>query len=147
MFKYVDASDQGAYRMSARDLLRTDWDLPRAKEPGFTRTVCRGYMGSGASLAIGVMLAGQRSPQHDSTGEHLLLGLEGEIVWEVEGFGELVMKPMDLIFIGADKSYHYWNSGLETARFVDVIGRVDAWPHSAAYPSSTGEASVVAHED
>jgi quercetin dioxygenase-like cupin family protein len=102
-------------------------------------------MGQGASLAIGVMLVGQRSPQHTSTGEHLLLGLEGEITWELAGTEEVVMGAMDLVFIGPDCDYHYWNSGLTTARFVDVIGRVDAWPHSASYASEAGDGETLRH--
>jgi len=137
MFKYVDASDQGVHFMPARELVETDWSLPAAKEVGFVRTICRGYMGSGASLGVGIMPVGQRSPLHESNGEHLLLGLEGELSWQVEGEVHR-LGPMDLLYIGAGKVYEYWNSGFDTARFVDVIGRVDRWPHSAMYEDISG---------
>jgi mannose-6-phosphate isomerase-like protein (cupin superfamily) len=133
MHRYVDATDQGVHLMPARDLLKTNWDVPQAHEQGFMRTICRGYMGSGSSLALGVILFGQRSPSHTPNAEHQLLILEGEITWEVEGAGTFVTGPMDLLFIGAGQTYVYWNSGPDTARFVDVLGKLEKWPHSSMY--------------
>lgn len=146
MLRYTDASDQGVHFMPAAALEETGFDLPRATEEGYRRTIGRGFMGSGASLAVGTMLAGQRSPQHESTGEHLLLGLSGRITWVTEGFDPVEMGPGDLVFIGADQSYHYRNDGAEAARFVDVIGRVDVWPHSASYDAGDGGRFVVGHD-
>jgi quercetin dioxygenase-like cupin family protein len=65
-------------------------------------------MGQGVSLAIGMIMVGQRSPPHDASGEHLLLGLEGEITWKVRGHDEIVTGPMDLVFIGAGQNYEYF---------------------------------------
>jgi quercetin dioxygenase-like cupin family protein len=132
MFKYVDMSDQSVALMPAAQLVQTDWSLPRAGEPGYVRTVCRGFIGAGASLGVGIMPVGQRSPLHTPNAEHLLLGLAGQLTWRVEG-QEHVMDPMDLLFIGANREYEYWNSSFKEARFVDVIGRVDRWPHSTQY--------------
>jgi glyoxylate utilization-related uncharacterized protein len=140
MFRYVDASDQGVHFMPRRQLMETDWSVPGSDTIGYMRTVCRGYMGSGASLALGITPVGQRSPIHDSTGEHLLLQLKGEITWRIKGHGDVVTAEMDLVFIGAGQTYEYFNSGLETAHFVDVIGRVGEWPHSAVYESVSGSA-------
>jgi quercetin dioxygenase-like cupin family protein len=132
VFKYVDMSEQGVRLMPAAELVETDWSLPHASEQGYMRTVCRGFIGSGASLGVGVMPIGQRSPLHTPNSEHLLLGLSGRLTWRVEG-QDYVMSPMDLLFIGADREYEYWNSGFEEARFVDVIGRVGPWPHQTEY--------------
>ncbi len=132
MFRYVDMSGQGVALMPAAQLVETDWSLPRADQRGYMRTVCRGFIGAGASLGIGIMPIGQRSPLHTPNGEHLLLGLAGQLTWRVEG-EDYVMNPMDLLFIGAHREYEYWNSSLEDARFVDVIGKVDRWPHSTEY--------------
>jgi quercetin dioxygenase-like cupin family protein len=132
MNEYLDMSDQGIRLVTAAELAETDWSLPKANEPGFTRTVCRGVIGAGASLGVGVMPFGQRSPLHTTDSEHLLLGLAGSLTWRVEGT-DYVMKEMDLLFVGAGHEYEYWNSGWDTARFVDVIGRVDRWPFYAAY--------------
>jgi len=132
MFEYVDMSDQQVALMPAAKLVETDWSLPRAHEQGFMRTVCRGFIGAGASLGLGILPVGQRSPLHTPNAEHLLLGLEGQITWRIEG-EDYVMGPMDLLFIGADREYEYWNSSFVEARFVDVIGRVDAWPHTSQY--------------
>jgi hypothetical protein len=147
MQQYVDASDQGVHFMPRGRLVETDWSVPGSNTIGYMRTVCRGFMGSGASLALGITPVGQRSPVHDSTGEHLLLQLKGEITWRIKDHGDFVTGEMDLIFIGAGQTYEYFNSGLETAHFVDVIGRVDVWPHSAVYaaveaPAGSAETSV-----
>lgn len=147
MLRYFDARDQGVHFMPAAALEQTLFDLPSADQEGFRRTIGRGFLGEGASLAIGTMPPGQRSPQHDSSGEHLLLGLEGEITWMAEGFEAIVMGPGDLVFIGANQSYHYLNQAAVTARFVDVIGRVSVWPHSASYAGDDGQSFVVGHED
>jgi quercetin dioxygenase-like cupin family protein len=128
----VDVSDQRVQLMSAAELVRTDWSLPGTDRIGFMRTVCRGMRGAGASLGVGIMPVGQRSPLHTTDSEHLLLGLAGELTWCVEGTNH-VMGPMDLLFIGAGHEYDYWNSSFETARFVDVIGRVDTWPPGTDY--------------
>lgn len=141
MLEYVDMSNQGVRLMSAEELVQTDWSLPKANTIGYMRTVCRGFIGAGASLGIGIMPVGQRSPLHTANSEHLLLGLGGKIMWRVEG-KEYVTREMDLLFIGAGHEYEYWNIGFETARFVDVIGRVDVWPHSAAYRQPEAEAEV-----
>lgn len=132
MFKYVDMSDQGVQLMKAAQLVETDWSLPRADQQGYMRTVCRGFVGAGASLGVGIMPVGQRSPLHTPNAEHLLLGLCGQLTWRIEG-SDYTMNEMDLLFIGANREYEYWNSGFEEARFVDVIGRVDIWPHTSAY--------------
>ena len=132
MFNYVEMSEQGVRLMSAEELMDTDWSLPGAREEGYIRTVCRGFRGSGASLGVGIMPVGQRSPLHTPHGEHLLLGLSGQLTWRVEEV-EYVMNPMDLLFIGANREYEYWNSGSEEGRFVDVIGRLDVWPSSSDY--------------
>jgi quercetin dioxygenase-like cupin family protein len=118
--------------MPAAELAETRLDLPRAEEPGWMRTVARGFIGAGASLGIGTLPVGQRSPLHTPNAEHLLLGLAGQITWCIEG-EDYELRPMDLLFIGANREYEYWNSGTEEARFVDVIGRVHTWPFTAAY--------------
>ncbi|MEV8546499.1 cupin domain-containing protein [Streptomyces sp. NPDC051572] len=132
MEKYIDASDQGVHFLPASELARTDWSLPKAEQIGYHRTICRGVRGSGASLGLGIMPVGQRSPLHSTDAEHLLLGLEGELTWNVEGV-HYTMKPRDLLFVGAGVEYEYWNSGFGTAQFIDVIGRVDSWPPSGTY--------------
>ncbi|MHB1444973.1 MAG: cupin domain-containing protein [Acidimicrobiales bacterium] len=125
-------SDQGVRLMPASELVLTDWSLPAADKIGYMRTVCRGIRGAGASLGVGIMPVGQRSPLHTTNSEHLLLGLAGELTWCVEG-ESFVMREMDLLFIGAGHEYDYWNSSFETARFVDVIGRVNIWPPGTDY--------------
>lgn len=132
MDKYLDMSDQGIRLVPASELVRTDWSLPRADQQGFMRTICRGVIGAGASLGVGIMPIGQRSPLHTTDSEHLLLGLTGQLTWRVEG-QDYVTGKMDLLFVGAGHEYEYWNSGWETATFVDVIGRVDEWPFTANY--------------
>lgn len=132
MEKYLDMSDQGVRLVTAAELVRTDWSLPRTNEIGYMRTVCRGVIGAGASLGVGIMPIGQQSPPHTTDSEHLLLGLEGELTWRVEGV-DYVTGAMDLLYVGAGHEYEYWNSGWVTAKFVDVIGRVDKWPFTADY--------------
>lgn len=132
MDDYLDASDQGVHYVPAAELARTNWSLPQAEQLGYMRTICRGVRGSGASLGVGIMPVGQRSPLHSADAEHLLLGLKGQLTWNVEGV-HYTTGPMDLLFVGAGVQYEYWNSGFETAHFVDVIGRVDAWPPGGNY--------------
>lgn len=144
MFQYLDMSDQGVRLMSAAELVETDWSLPRTDKIGYIRTVCRGMIGSGASLGVGIMPVGQRSPLHTANAEHLLLGLAGQLTWRVEGVN-YVTREMDLLFIGAGHEYEYFNSGFETARFVDVIGKVDIWPHSAVYKEADAGTRGKAH--
>lgn len=132
MFEYLDVRSEGVQLMPAAKLVETDWSLPRAKEAGYMRTVCRGFMGSGACLGVGVMPLGQRSPLHTPNSEHLILGLTGQLTWRIEG-EDYVTNPMDLLFIGANREYEYWNSGFEEARFVDVNGRSEQWPHGSSY--------------
>lgn len=146
MQSYLNTSDQGVHRLSAAELLEAEWDLPGAQDEGTRRRIARGMLGSGASLAVGIMPAGQGSPVHASSGEHLLLGLEGTITWSVTGHEPVVMGPMDLVFIGAGLDYSYRNTGDSEAKFVDVIGRVDAWPHTANYLSPDGSTVQVGHE-
>jgi quercetin dioxygenase-like cupin family protein len=134
MFQYADMSAQGIRLVKAAELVESDWSLPKADQIGFMRTVCRGVRGAGASLGIGYMPVGQRSPLHTPTAEHLILGLEGELTWRIEGV-DYVTGEMDLLFIGANREYEYWNSSFKLATFVDVIGRVDEWPPSGNYKS------------
>jgi quercetin dioxygenase-like cupin family protein len=132
MEKYVDTADQGVRFMPAAEVARTSWNLPRSNEPGYMRAIGRGFRGRSASLGVGIMLVGQRSPLHSADAEHLLLGIEGSITWNVDGT-PYSMGPMDLLFVGAGIVYEYWNSGFSTARFVDVIGKVDSWPPQGNY--------------
>lgn len=138
MEQYVDATDQGVHFMPASDVARAGWNLPRSDEPGYLRTICRGFRGTSASLGVGIMLVGQRSPLHSADAEHLLLGIAGSITWSVEGT-HYSMGPMDLLFVGAGIVYEYWNSGFSTAQFVDVIGKVNSWPPQGNYtpPATT----------
>lgn len=146
MHTYLDMSNQGVHLLNADTVLEAGWDLPGATDEGTRRRIARGFIGSGASLAIGIMPVGQASPPHTSSGEHLLLGLEGRIRWEVDGHEPIEMGPMDLVFIGADLQYRYRNCGTVEARFVDVIGRVGKWPHTANYTMLDGQTLQVEHE-
>jgi quercetin dioxygenase-like cupin family protein len=139
MFEYVPTTGAEVIRLDRRDLLQTNWDVPKAGVQGYHRAICRGFLAANASLAVGVMPFGQRSPVHRSTGEHLLLGLDGEVTWRVNGHEEVIMGPLDLVFIAAGVDYDYWNSGLDTARFVDVIGKYEEWPHSTSYDDSAAD--------
>lgn len=135
--QYIDTADQGVHFMPASDIARMSWNLPKSNEPGYLRAIGRGFRGTSASLGVGIMLVGQRSPLHSADAEHLLLGIEGSLTWNVDGT-HYTTGPMDLLFIGAGIVYEYWNSGFGTARFIDVIGKVNSWPPQGNYTPPAG---------
>lgn len=132
MQDYVNAAGRGAFMVASSDLAEIQWDLPLAATAGHMRAIARGVRGASCSVGIGVLPVGQRSPVHSSSAEHLLLGLDGLIVFRV-GEDEFELGPMDLLFIPAGPQYEYRNAGFTQASFVDVLGRVDEWPPSATY--------------
>lgn len=137
MESYLEDLSSGVAFVGKSDLMRPAWDLPNVQAPGFTRAMCRGIRGDGASLGVVVMPYGQRSPVHSYSGEHLLLGISGEVRFDI-GDAEYVLGELDLLFIGADVDYRYRNVGLEPAVFADVIGRVTDWPPHGTYADAGG---------
>jgi quercetin dioxygenase-like cupin family protein len=136
MHKYLENPKRISF-IAAADLLERTNDLPKADTPGFERAIGRGFRTPNTSVGIGVILGGQRSPLHSSSADHLLLGLTGEIIFRSDGT-EYRLGPGDLIFLGAEVFYEYWNPGRDEARFVDVLGRSGegAWPASGKYPDA-----------
>jgi quercetin dioxygenase-like cupin family protein len=132
MKDYQDALKSRVLFVTASELLESRSDLPRADEYGYAREIGRGIRGASASLGIGKLPVGQRSPRHSADGEHLLLGLEGSITWLVDG-SEYVMDTLDLLYIGPDVTYEYWNSGEVKAAFIDVVAKGRSWPARGTY--------------
>lgn len=132
MKDYQDTLNSRVLFVTADELLESRSDLPRADESGYARAIGRGFRGASASLGIGKLPVGQRSPRHSADGEHLLLGLEGSITWWVDG-SEYVMNKLDLLYIGPDVAYEYWNSGEVKAAFIDVVAKGRSWPPRGTY--------------
>lgn len=120
------------------DEWRPHFKAPGANQVGHIRGIAPGLQGENFALGLVIMPAGQESPDHYYTGEHLFLQLQGATRFVVEG-EEFIMRPMDSLFVPANVSYRYGSVGIEESRFVNVIGRTGEWPAVTHYPGfSTG---------
>jgi quercetin dioxygenase-like cupin family protein len=108
------------------------WNLPKADTAGFWRGRCNGMEASQCSAGLVLMPFGQTTPLHSNCAEHIILLLEGEIEFTIEG-EPFPLEPGDMLFIPADVKYLYTNRGRSTARFISILGRVDAWPPKGTY--------------
>jgi hypothetical protein len=120
------------YQLSRQQLMEPSWDLPRAREIGSMRALCRGISASSAALSVGIVPFGQGSMVHANTAEHIIMGLEGKECFEVAGV-EYDVGPFDLLFIPARARYRHYNKHDRETRFVSVLGKTDVWPPSGIY--------------
>lgn len=114
--------------------------LPDSDVEGTRRAVANGVAGTACMVNMLAMPPGQASPQRSFNGEHIVFQLDGSSTWVVDGV-EHVLQPRDLLFIPADRPYSVRNDGDVDASFLDVAGKVDAWPPSMSYDDGTTVAS------
>lgn len=130
----------GGYRKTSVDrpaVVRAEdwtvnWDAPGATTPGTMRGICRGLEGTNIALGLVIIPAGQRTPPHDYSGEHIVYQLRGGTRFEI-GAEEIVIRAGDALFIPANVIYTYGSVGLEESAFVNVLGRFEDWPGVSRY--------------
>jgi hypothetical protein len=67
------------------------------------------------------------------------LGIRGSVTWLIDG-SEYRVQAHDVLYVGPNTQYEYWNSGFETGILVGVYGRVtDKWPAGGVYPTISVE--------
>lgn len=114
--------------------LRPQWTLQDARIPGFARA---NYAPAAeltkTSARYILMPRGQSSPPHRTTSEHIIVLLEGSVVFEFESGQECVMRPRDLLAFASGITYRYTNVGDRDAFFLSVQGCVDSWPPKTTY--------------
>lgn len=128
---YVEA-DTARATYFAREAWRPQWNAPGAREPGQMRGICRGLQGTHVAAGMVIIPAGQETPDHWYTGEHIVFQLRGSTRFVVDG-EEFVLRPQDAIFLPANVVYRYGSVGLEESVFVNILGRVDEWPGTSHY--------------
>lgn len=114
------------------DEFTVNWDAPGAKTPGTMRGICRGLAGTNIAVGLVVIPAGQQTPLHDYSGEHIVYQLRGSTRFCI-GDETIVIKTGDALFIPADVLYQYGSVGLEESVFVNVLGRLNDWPGVSRY--------------
>jgi len=104
--------------------------LPKAREGGYQRVLYEGLRASNAHTSIVLLPPGQASPPHASHAEHIITMLAGSVTFRTKE--ETVrLGYLDQLFIPASVTYEYWNSGLENARFLNMVIRAEEWPPPA----------------
>lgn len=111
--------------------------LPLSDREGWRRSSLRAEDGSvitgtNVKAAITVIPAGQASPPHTWSGEHIMCGLTGVVEFLIED-EIFVLYPHDILFFPENTTYSYRTVGQEDASFLSVVGRVDEWPCSGEY--------------
>jgi len=108
------------------------WGLPKADMAGFWRGRCNGMEATRCSAGFVIMPFGQTTPLHSNTAEHIIIMIEGDIEFTIEGEA-FPLEPRDMLFIPAHAKYVYTNKGRATATFISVLGQVDSPPKGTYY--------------
>lgn len=121
-----------------RSELRVDWDtLPHGKDFGTIRGIHRDSNGqimtaSNCKVVLAVVPFGQGTPRHSSSGEHIILGVQGEVEWDIDG-QTFIVGAGDMLFFPQNAIYKYRNIGQGEAYHYAIVGRYDEWPTTGKY--------------
>lgn len=112
--------------------MTVNWNLAKSDIPGCRRAHFSGIDGTMVGVNLLLLPAGQRSPLHTYTGEHIIVLLQGSIdfVHEAQHY---VMDSHDMLFIPADIWYEYVNVGAGDAIFVGIKAAAAEWPAHSAF--------------
>ena len=113
--------------------MRPRWhEVPQSEIFGHHRGFYDKLEGTNFSVHIVILPFGQSSVPHDSTCEHVILQLDGEVEFSFEGSRYRLQKN-DMLFIPAGIVYGYRNPGEADCRFASVMSGSNSWPPSAKY--------------
>lgn len=101
--------------------------LPGAEMGGYGRVAYTGLRASNAQMGMLYIPVGQGSPAHSAGTEHLIMVLEGEMIFTL-GDEEFRVGEWDQIFLPAGQFYSYRNGGSIGAWFCNVVARHVEWP-------------------
>ena len=96
-------------------------NFPRGDEPGFTRVRFGAMNATGFDAVLMRLPAGQMSPRHTYSGEHVIYQLEGSIEFRSDDEA-ITLSKGDLLFIPPDIWYEYSNIGEGEATYLGVTG-------------------------
>lgn len=103
------------------------YKLPGAEMGGYGRVAYTGLRASNAQMGMLFCPIGQGSPPHTAGTEHLIMVLEGEMIFTIGG-REHRVSAWDQIFLPADQLYTYRNGGSVGAWMCNVTARHQEWP-------------------
>ncbi len=127
---YVAVEDVTKHQvLRKREFIEPGWKLPQAGENGFIRGFSQGLVASSASISWVTLPFGQGTPVHDSSAEHIIVNLEGQLEFRFQS-ESVELSPMDVLFIPAKYPYSYFNVGVDTVRFFSILSKFDEWPPS-----------------
>ena len=107
--------------------------LPGSDVPGYTRNWRRGVRTDRSFARIIELPAGQATPIHAVTCDHIIYGVEGVTTFQIEGEAYRV-GPGDLLFFPANALYLLCNETSELVSFLSIGVEADSgWPAQSNY--------------
>lgn len=133
-YEATDTPSPAPVLLKHRDM-QPRWDYLADKggqQFGSIRAIYDGLHGTNYNSHKVLLVVGQASPVHDSTAEHIIFQLQGQVEFEMGG-ESYVLDPGDMLFIPAKVPYLYRNVGEDNVIFLSTVGRVDSWPPKGTY--------------
>jgi quercetin dioxygenase-like cupin family protein len=119
------------HRLIRRVDMRPHWGKqPGQGEQGTMRATWTPIDASNARAGLMFIGPGQTSPASSFSTEHILLHLQGRLVYEVEG-ERYALEEHDLLFVPAYVPYELTNVGDDWGWWFSVNLRLDEWPGRA----------------
>lgn len=137
--KHPDDDSEARKRFSKPWLLkrasmdRINWLLPGADREGFRRGMHNGVQAQRSFAKLVTMPAGQRTPVHSVSADHIIFQVRGEVEFNLAE-QSFLLQEHDLFFFPADAPYWFRNVGTGDAEFLSlVVQATKSWPPGSTY--------------